>query len=136
MLYYQWFYLIFCFPFFSECRHCKYILEKKLTALLVHSKQCTQVARPTESHNFVCYSCDYNAKTSDRMKNHIRIHIGEKPYKCMFCQYSCVQSSAMKIHLRTHSSYKPFKCSYCDYSCSQSNNLRNHIKSKKHRSVQ
>lgn len=68
--------------------------------ILFHCKTCTQVMRPTVSHKFMCYSCEYNSFDRQSMKTHIRRHTGEKPFHCPYCPHSTSRNYSLKIHIK------------------------------------
>ena len=84
--------------------------------------------------------CDYETTQSGNLKNHIRIHTGERPFICEVegCDYTAKQSSALTTHIRKHTGERPFICEEegCDYEASQSSNLKAHMKRYHNKGVQ
>ena len=39
------------------------------------------------------------------MKDHLKIHSGEKPNKCNQCDYATSHAGHLRTHLKTHSGY-------------------------------
>ncbi|XP_038079004.1 zinc finger protein Pegasus-like [Patiria miniata] len=88
---------------------------------------------PTAFPKFRCSwpNCSFTAKRLALLKNHVRNHNQEKPFKCHYCSYSSESRSNCKVHeQRMHTLQRPHKCHYCTYSCVQSTTLRQHIQIK------
>ena len=61
---------------------------------------------------------------SSTLRNHKRIHTGEKPFKCDVCEMQFTQLHHLSAHKRIHNGEKPFKCDVCDKQFSVSSTLR------------
>ncbi|ENN80516.1 hypothetical protein YQE_03055, partial [Dendroctonus ponderosae] len=77
------------------------------------------------------YSCPECGKTfADRsnMSLHTRLHTGVKPYACNACPKSFTKKHHLKTHMNFHTGLKPYKCENCGLAFSQSSNMRTHYK--------
>ncbi|MCP4520389.1 MAG: C2H2-type zinc finger protein, partial [Cytophagales bacterium] len=53
------------------------------------------------------------------MKEHVKIHTGEKPFQCEICKRAFSQHSHLKRHALIDTGEKPFQCNFCNKDFSQ-----------------
>lgn len=90
----------FVFPG-QACIHCRNFQSSDMGDIVKHCRTCVFMPRPDAFRcKFVCYACrsfsTYNITT---MKNHINVHLGEKPYKCPICGYRAVEKKNVRTHM-------------------------------------
>ncbi|KAL1451998.1 hypothetical protein WDU94_006318, partial [Cyamophila willieti] len=95
--------------------------------ILEHCKTCNSV--PRDDKSYLCIQCDYHTCHAFHMKEHIRRHTGEKPFKCSECSYF-TNGSALITHLQTHTTERPHECSICDYKTRRIWDLSRHVRAK------
>lgn len=96
--------LIILFPFSDQvCIHCNSFRSCDVEDIVNHCRTCSYMPRPDKFRcKFVCYACtSYYTYSSSAIKNHIRIHLEDKPFACTLCNYRCVQKIQLKSHLKS-----------------------------------
>ncbi|KAL3224140.1 hypothetical protein MRX96_026721 [Rhipicephalus microplus] len=89
-------------------------LEQGGKATMASSPATTDcVKKPRRRACHQCNMCDYKTYHSGRLKTHIMVHTGERPYECHLCPRSFSQFVLLKNHLVTHTSERPFQCPLC-----------------------
>ena len=75
---------------------------------------------------FKCKICGSAFQVSEELKEHKKIHIGEKIFKCDICGNSFARKLTLRRHELTHSGVKNYHCDICGSSFSRGNTLKIH----------
>ena len=73
-----------------------------------------------------CQVCQKEFKYASRLRDHERVHTGDRPFKCDVCGKSFPRSDTLRIHKRTHTGDRPFQCDICGKSFTHSGSLCAH----------
>lgn len=75
---------------------------------------------------YLCPDCGKGFSNKYGLKQHQRVHTGEKPHSCPHCPKSFAHVGQLNVHLRTHTGEKPYLCTHCGDSFRQSGDLKRH----------
>ena len=76
--------------------------------------------------SFGCDICNKIYSSNFNLKNHKRLHTGEKPFECKTCRKCFSALSNLNRHRRIHTGEKRFECQNCKKVFSQSGDLKSH----------
>lgn len=75
-----------------------------------------------------CEVCKKTFKTQNILRQHMRIHTGDKPFVCDICSKAFSQMASLKYHLATHSDARPYSCHVCSKTFKLKPPFKKHIK--------
>lgn len=82
------------------CKYCATVIAPDVDEIVKHCRLCERMPRPDLFRNkYVCYQCDYSSYATTHIKDHVRIHTGERPYKCHICSRDFITSGNYKRHM-------------------------------------
>lgn len=73
-----------------------------------------------------CPICAKRFKESGHLKDHVRIHTGEKPYRCKECGVNFRQSGTLTLHMRIHTGERPYQCTDCGRRFNRKGDMETH----------
>ena len=116
-----------------ECRLCSRLLASPEN-LDIHMHRQHVEKKPTKkvkpkSEDAVCEICGKYLTRSDKLKVHMRVHTGERPFVCAICKETFARKNSLVQHLMLHTGAKPYVCDICGKAFAQKPGLTGHRKS-------
>ncbi|WAR02475.1 ZO28-like protein [Mya arenaria] len=62
---------------------------------------------------YFCEICKKEFSTNSRLRDHMNVHSGSKPFTCSICDRKFSKRSSLTQHYRYHRDHRSFKCGYC-----------------------
>lgn len=94
-----------------------------------------QLVRSNVEMYVKCLFCNKTLASPVTLENHLRTHIGEKPFACKSCERTFYSQRARYDHMRTHMSSLPsgsrkmiFQCEFCPKQFYTKNVFQDHVR--------
>ncbi|XP_068177819.1 zinc finger protein 408-like [Antennarius striatus] len=108
------------------CELCGKAFARRPSLRIHRLLHCSRVVY-TQAPKVQCSVCPKLLANSGSLRNHMKVHTGEKPHICQHCGKRFSQKGNLECHLRIHNGEKPYSCSECDQSFSQKPELSRHM---------
>ncbi|GBL79302.1 Zinc finger protein 555 [Araneus ventricosus] len=85
--------------------------------------------QPSQNKNkgFSCIICEHIASSSQRLKEHLSRHTGDKHLQCEICGKKFAWRYSLRSHMVSHREDNPNKCSVCGKKYCNKSSVKNHM---------
>lgn len=115
-----------------RCLDCGKECENQSALQAHHITTHTQTAAQSDtvehsaSQLLFCRRCGIQFSEKEKLEEHMKTHIKEKPYSCPDCGKRFINESYIQIHQRIHTGERPFLCSQCGRGFHTASSLKLH----------
>lgn len=92
-------------------------------------KSSHRQTRWSEGRKYPCPTCGKVFRIPALLRNHERVHTGERPYLCSLCTRSFTQMYALRNHEQQHRGESPYPCEQCGKGFFRPSDLEKHMRS-------
>ncbi|XP_054998455.1 zinc finger protein 786 [Sorex araneus] len=82
---------------------------------------------PGSPRRFPCGECGRGFRRQCQLREHLRVHSGERPFRCAQCAKSFHLKGILTEHVRTHGP-RPFPCAQCGLAFTRRSKLAEHLR--------
>lgn len=107
------------------CQYC----DKVLPTEQAKQKHIYRKHSAVPHKKYVCEICGVSVSNTISLRDHRRIHTGEKPNTCDICGKGFIKASYLTSHVRIHTKEKPYACTMCNKRFTQKTPLTVHFRS-------
>eukprot|EP00357_Protocruzia_adherens_P006885 CAMPEP_0115005354 /NCGR_PEP_ID=MMETSP0216-20121206/19807_1 /TAXON_ID=223996 /ORGANISM="Protocruzia adherens, Strain Boccale" /LENGTH=516 /DNA_ID=CAMNT_0002371635 /DNA_START=306 /DNA_END=1856 /DNA_ORIENTATION=- len=100
-------------------------------SVAVKNEGASSKGASTDGSKNICSYCDKPFPSPSALRNHVRKHTGERPFKCDVCHKAFPSKGNLKTHKRIHTGERPYKCPFegCVKCFITQGHLSDHIRS-------
>ncbi|KAH9508477.1 hypothetical protein Btru_055299 [Bulinus truncatus] len=113
----------------------KAVLRNALTAVkqlysLKKNKTVNEVEKPglSATGTLQCMVCNRLFRGNSYLRQHMRSHTGDRPYRCHQCDRSFTTRDILKKHMYVHKEQRDFKCGECGKLFKSLSHVRQHLR--------
>ncbi|XP_068179080.1 uncharacterized protein [Antennarius striatus] len=92
----------------------------------IESQLRSQRTSNTSKKSDVYKICKRGYTTCNNLKDHVKNHRDEKPYRCEICGKGFINNGGLIIHERNHTGERPYRCETCAKGFSEYSALKKH----------